>query len=434
MGFFDAITGAAGKVANTVGGAANSLGKGIKSGVSKLADTAADEAADAALAPLNLIEKSLDSVAGLAPSIVAKRRDAINTMLSGIEDAALKHDDEVAKKRMDEAVATVTARIKEIRVDTSVPKEIKDKYELILDDLEASPEDLINALANADDDLLVYENKEFNGWRLVKRAWRFASDYIYYILLFICALFGGIIMSNVYINETFLPIRVYYFFYGTAFFPVSLLYGIVNPPEWNATLFPVYRIIDNRRALPVANMVGAMPARMVGGATPIDTAHGTGIGAGHRTTVQGPAADALAQATAKGESDVQAAQDAIKQLEVAGVPEAAAKQQVVAALEAKGVPAVAAVRAVSAPIIAPKPLTLTQRMTMLQNELFGYKAGGSTLVMRIISAILAATISIWAYYRGDLDDLIDTFRKKTGTDKVLPAEKNRRRRVNTPIV
>jgi len=409
--------GAASAVTNTAGGALNSLKNGISGSVSKLADEAADMAADTALAPLNLIEKSLSQVSSLGPEIVAKRRAQINTMLSGIEAAALKHDSDVEARKLADAKLVVEARVRQIRVDTSVPKEIKDKYELILEDKNATPDSLIDSLANVDDELLVYENKELNVWRLVKRAWRLASDYIYYILLFTCILFGGIIISNVHIHETFLPIRIYYFIYGTAFFPASLLYGIVNPPEWNAKLFPVYQIVENRR-------MAAPPT--VGGAPPNLSSEEAAAAAaaaqrGREVFGKNPAgatvnADvALDQAASKGITGPAAAHDAIDAIMSKGTTEAVAKQQVASELEKRGVPPAVALRTVS----TPRPPTLLQRLIMIQNELFGYKlAGGQTIVLRIISAILAGSTTAWAYYRGDLNDLITLFRKRMAATSV----------------
>ena len=408
---------AASTVANTAGGALNSVKNGISGAVSGLAENAADMAADTALAPLNLIEKSLNQVSSLGPDIVAKRRAQINTMLSGIEAAAIKHDSDVEAKKLADAKLVVEARVRQIRLDSSVPKEIKDKYELILEDKNATPDSLIDALANADDELLVYENKEVNAWRLVKRAWRLASDYIYYILLFTCILFGGIIMSNVHIHETFLPIRIYYFIYGSAFFPASLLYGIINPPEWNAKLFPIYQIFDNRRMATPPTVGGAPP-----NLSPEEAAAAAAAAQrGREVFGKNPAgatvnvAVALDQAESKGIAGPAAAHDAIDAIMSKGTTEAVAKQQVASELEKRGVPPAVALRTVS----TPRPPTLLQRLIMIQNELFGYKlAGGPTIVLRIVSAILAGSTTAWAFYRGDLNDLITIFRKRMAVTRV----------------
>jgi len=413
----DWLKGAAGTVAGAVSGATGAVTGGIGKGISKLADKAANSAADAALAPLNLIEKSLGEVSKLGPDIVANRRAAINNMLSGIEDAALKYDNDVATKKRAEATAIIEARVKQVEKDTSIPNNIKDKFADILKNKDATPEDLLDELANAEDDLRVYENKEFNGWRLVKRAWRFASDYIYYILLFICAIFGGIIMSNTYIHETFLPIRIYYFFYGTVFFPISLIYGIMNPPEWNATIFPLFQLPANPVTVAPNAVAKKAVAPKVGGAPPtLSAAEAAGMAsavARGKATYGAPpslATQALTEATATGQTPVEAAKEAVNVLEVAGVTTQVAEQQVAAALQSKGVPAEEAMRAVKVPY----PLSIMQRVTIVANVLFGYKTGGSTLVIRLISIILAVTTSIWAYSRDDLDELIYIFRGNMG--------------------
>jgi hypothetical protein len=388
----DFLRGAVSTVGNTIGGAGNT----IRNGLGRAGEYAADAAADAALAPLKIIENSISSVAGLGPEIVANRRNKINTLLTNIETAAKKYNDAAEAKKMRDTMAIITARVKQVRVDSTVPDEIKDKFEIILDISGETPEELLNSLANAEDDLLVHENKEFSGVRLIKRAWRVSSEYIYYILLFFCAIFGGIILSNVYINETFFPIRVYYFLYGTAFFPASLLYGIVNPPEWNATIFPWFMI------------AGAEPfvQRKVGGAVPTDIAQGTGRVAALRKLYEPPQVAAnMKQAEATGATRVEAGQKEAAALVAKGVPAAEATNVVVSELVKGGLTPEAATQAVSA-AIAPKPPTFLQRLTNIANDLFGYKPrGGSTIALRIISMVLSSTTLGWAYFKGDLSEI-----------------------------
>jgi hypothetical protein len=51
---------------------------------------------------------------------------------------------------------------------------------------------------------------------------------------------GGIVMSNNYIEKS-VNMRLFYFVYGAALFPISLLYGIVNTPTWHSTIIPLVR-------------------------------------------------------------------------------------------------------------------------------------------------------------------------------------------------
>ena len=62
-------------------------------------------------------------------------------------------------------------------------------------------------------------------------------------ILFVTIIFGmilgGIVMSHTFI-ETPLMYRLYYFMYGAAMFPMSLAYGVYDPPIWRAALFPLF--------------------------------------------------------------------------------------------------------------------------------------------------------------------------------------------------
>jgi len=388
----DFLNRAAGTVTGGIGGGASFLTNTIGKGVGKIAEKAADTAADAALAPLNLIETSISSVSNLGPDIVANRRAKINTMLSDIQSAATRYNAETSAKRMREVRATITARVKEVNDDSTVPQDIKDKYAIILDNSGASPEDLLDNLANADDDLLVHENKEFSAWRLIKRSWRLTSDYVYYIILLVTMIFGGVILSNVYINEKYLPIRLYYFFYGIIFFPASLAYGIINPPVWSATLFPLFQI---------AGPQPFVQGPKVGGAVPTDIAQGTGIVA-QRSSVFQSKKDVrkdIEEAVRMGMTREEAVQKEITQLEEKGVTTEAAVREISSIVQPSG-------PSVSGAVTFIKPPTFEQRITAVLSSLFGYKAiGGSTFGMRVVSIVLSAATLGMAYSRGDINSI-----------------------------
>ena len=53
-------------------------------------------------------------------------------------------------------------------------------------------------------------------------------------------IFGGIVMSNNFLNETTILLRAFYFIYGGALFPVSLIYGTFYTPTWHSALFPLF--------------------------------------------------------------------------------------------------------------------------------------------------------------------------------------------------
>jgi hypothetical protein len=58
------------------------------------------------------------------------------------------------------------------------------------------------------------------------------------IILLGSAILGGSIVANAFVDEVFWGIRLYYFVYGALGFPLSLLYGIIRPPIWQATILP----------------------------------------------------------------------------------------------------------------------------------------------------------------------------------------------------
>lgn len=65
------------------------------------------------------------------------------------------------------------------------------------------------------------------------------------MLLAFSVLFGGIIGSHFFIQASALQ-RFYYFVYGAALFPFTLLFAIYQPPLWRATLIP---LVEGSRGL-----------------------------------------------------------------------------------------------------------------------------------------------------------------------------------------
>ena len=182
----------------------------------------------------------LSKAATMGPDVIEKERGVLEAKLQSIQETVAKQNDAAKIKALADAKATVAARRKVIDNDSTIPRDIKLKYDAIDAMQGASAEDILNALANADDDLLVAENKEFSGIRLMKRAWRASANIIFYVLCGLAGLVGGIIASNTYYAESFWAIKLYYFFYGVAFFPVALVYALVRPPVWHATIMPLY--------------------------------------------------------------------------------------------------------------------------------------------------------------------------------------------------
>ncbi len=66
------------------------------------------------------------------------------------------------------------------------------------------------------------------------------------------AIFGGIINSHIFLTRTTNSVlmRLYYWVFGFALFPVVLLYALYDPPAWRAVLFPWF---DRGNVPPVLN-------------------------------------------------------------------------------------------------------------------------------------------------------------------------------------
>ena len=145
---------------------------------------------------------------------------------------------------------TVTARLKGVE-----HKEIKKEYEKLLNDvsesLEAAKdpslqgksfESLKDTLARLDEQNENDDNKVFNWARFRVRILNIMMRGLLIISLFFGFLFGGIIMSNAYAEDYFWGIKLFYFIYGAAFFPLSLFYGMYYKPYWVSGLIPLYSI------------------------------------------------------------------------------------------------------------------------------------------------------------------------------------------------
>jgi hypothetical protein len=156
------------------------------------------------------------------------------------------------QKYIDDSKAAITA----IDATTEPDRNLSADYGVLIDDLTA----VVNTEASTD--ITVYTSKlvELKGRydALNTRKVQFmasASPSVYTltdlaqltygtaldtVLLFVITtaiILGGTIMSHVFIEES-LPYRLYYFVYGAALFPFSIIYGIFYTPFWRSTIFP----------------------------------------------------------------------------------------------------------------------------------------------------------------------------------------------------
>ena len=186
----------------------------------------------------------MSKAATMGPEAIEKERATLDNRLVTIQASVAAQEASAKRMAYDEAVAAVMARVKTVNADSTVPADIKAKFTAVQDSIAAdmsgnmTPDEILGALQAANEDLLVSENKEFSSVRFLRRIGATCITGLYYMLFGLAILFGGIIASNVYAKERFWGVKAFYFFYGAAFFPLTLLYGIVRPPHWYATIAP----------------------------------------------------------------------------------------------------------------------------------------------------------------------------------------------------
>jgi len=82
--------------------------------------------------------------------------------------------------------------------------------------------------------------------RLQRIFWSWAYGILipifYYIILIFCIVWGGVVLSNMYVNEMSVYTRAWYFIHGMIGFPAVLIYTLIPTcaPYWVSTIFPAY--------------------------------------------------------------------------------------------------------------------------------------------------------------------------------------------------
>ncbi len=202
---------------------------------------------------LNLLSNT-----SLTPSEIEKRRKELD---DSYMNAKKDFTQTVTKDHMESlkaAAETVRLRVEEVKADKTIPLKIREKYDELaaatkkaLDTITTTvrtkgeiPADALRAdvvldtLSRLNDEKEAEENKTFNIERAVSRGKKYVRLGIGILTVAIAAILGGIVLSNTFALEAFFLIKLFYFVYGAAFFPASLLYGIARPPVWQASLFP----------------------------------------------------------------------------------------------------------------------------------------------------------------------------------------------------
>jgi hypothetical protein len=108
--------------------------------------------------------------------------------------------------------------------------------------VQPTPDELLSQLEELDTALEAIQNKEFNWPRFFKKIVKVGMYYNTIIACIFGALLGGIITSNIYASDYFWGIKLYYFIYGAAFFPLTILYGTIKTPYWVSGLIPIFSV------------------------------------------------------------------------------------------------------------------------------------------------------------------------------------------------
>ena len=186
-----------------------------------------------------------------------------------------------------DAVKTISERVTVIRNDKTTSPELLKQYNSLLDSVngalknaqlppkpegEAEPDPDAPTFLRADqyldelDELNtkkdVEEKKEFNWSRLFNKMFAWFMYLLMITSVVVGFILGGIIMSNSFAEDEFWLIKVFYFIYGAAFFPLSVSMGAINPPYWVSTLIPLTPVAGApvAQAAPPAARAPAAPA------------------------------------------------------------------------------------------------------------------------------------------------------------------------------
>lgn len=224
---------------------------------------------------LNAEASSLSSTNLTAAQLQAKTT-ALTAKLATAQATQDAQRKAAALKAMQDAVTAIKKRVAAVKVDTTTSAQLLQKYkdlegtaENALTALKAAPakkegfatgsgsgsttdntpppeipdpEALLSQLDDLDTAKEAEENKSFNWTRFGKKITSVMMFYGTIISIAIGAVLGGIIMSNAYASDPFWGIKVYYFIYGAAFFPLSLIYGAVKTPYWVSGTIPLYSL------------------------------------------------------------------------------------------------------------------------------------------------------------------------------------------------
>ncbi len=196
----------------------------------------------------------------MRPDQLEAKRAKLEAQLTAVQDQQKRAMEQNSLKDSTAAVEKVQARRDAIYGDSGTSDALKGKFDALLKRAEGSAalvkKDGVKALTNSDfvpattllgelaslnDEKEYEEQKDFSLSRFVKRTMRRMAKTLLYICVVLGGILGGAILSNMYVTEPFWGMKVYYFFYGALAFPITLLMGCVNPPNWYGTIAPIYK-------------------------------------------------------------------------------------------------------------------------------------------------------------------------------------------------
>jgi hypothetical protein len=189
--------------------------------------------------------QELVSSTDLSPAAIEKKRQELEAQLLNAQNQAATDINAQRLKDIDAAYEGIQTTVIEVRADTTTSPALLQKYEDLLtkaeetkaalaaatpespapDDL-ASAESLLQELESLNIDKEAEESKEFSWSRVQKKTTLILKKWMLRVLLAFCAIVGGLVLLNHYSAESFLPVKLFYFAHGAAFFPLSLLFGI----------------------------------------------------------------------------------------------------------------------------------------------------------------------------------------------------------------
>ena len=175
------------------------------------------------------------------------------------------------KKGLTEVLTKITARVATVKANTNIPAELLAKYTAVNDEVvkgldaikatdpldETKPlpvirsaEELLITIDDLDNEYEEVLTKTANIGRRLWNRLRSAMPYITIVFVILGAILGGIILANKNVSEPFWLLKIYYFVYGAALFPISLMSGAYSPPEWKSGLIPMQLVIPPAPLLP----------------------------------------------------------------------------------------------------------------------------------------------------------------------------------------